>query len=633
MPAFIFQNGTRFGDYETVAFLKEGGFGNVYKAKSPRDGIVALKIIAKSSDAYEAELVGAMLQQSFGDQHSVVPKVYEIGETDRDLYIAMEYVDLPSLHDELQQKRKLTPDRAVCYVRRICEFLRLAHSFHSTDGEHYWQEIIHGDLKPAHIFISDDGIKVLDFGLASGLNSNRPDKTLRALTPPYASPQRSASGRGSKSDDLWAVGVMFFEMIAGNRPLAKFEPNQEKFKAALASGKREPVPATCPPGVARIIDRLLEHDERKRYGTAAEVLVHLDAYQRGTPEGPPPTIAKPQPRSTGRSQVETPPTTPRPARRQAAPRPITPPPPGGPPGGTSAQELPAGRSFPVRLRYSRRRMWMAFVAAVVVFFTSEAVAGLEAEQMRNGLNTLDATTVDAWRARHDRMETYTLLNVYAKWRLHPHLRGQLIAVADGIIADYRSEDPSVASNQWQQACAALAFAGTLSGVNRDIEAKQLLCAGHLDRIQAHRMARSAPDDALRLNNQAIGKFNQAANLEPRSPDPYLGLSRVYIYGLKDVERGAKAIGQAEERGRAPGWRERAQLGDGFWNRAMDEAKTLRGGLAPEARHSANERLRDAATQCIESYKAILYRGNAKRNSNQCQTWLNSANRALAVPEP
>src|SRR4029077_13241095 len=109
-------------------------------------------------------------------------------------------------------------------------------------------------------------------------------------------------------------------------------------------------------------------------------------------------------------------------------------------------------------------------------------------------------------------------------------------------------------------------------------------------------------------------------LDPQSPDPYLGLSRVYIYGLGDVDLGANAIRDAETRGHPPGWRERAQLGDGYLGRA----EKMRREAPPEpgpARGRAIEMARDDYVRCVASFNPILAKGNAKGNRDSCQRHL------------
>ncbi len=142
-----------------------------------------------------------------------------------------------------------------------------------------------------------------------------------------------------------------------------------------------------------------------------------------------------------------------------------------------------------------------------------------------------------------------------------------MAVADGVIADYRQEEPTVAEAQWRQAAEALRWASELAPNDASLAPKQRDCEGHVDRIAAQNRKRTNQADAQRLFKQAIDKFQQSARLDPQSPDPYLGLSRVYIYGLGDVDQGAGAIREAEARGHSPGWREQAQLGDGYLGRA------------------------------------------------------------------
>ena len=149
----------------------------------------------------------------------------------------------------------------------------------------------------------------------------------------------------------------------------------------------------------------------------------------------------------------------------------------------------------------------------------------------------------------------------------------------------------------------------------------------MDRIAAQNRKRTSQAEAQRLFKQAIDKFQQSARLDPQSPDPYLGLSRVYIYGLGDVDLGASAIRDAETRGHPPGWRERAQLGDGYLGRAEKTRREAPPEPGPARRH-AIEMARDDYARCVASFNPILAKGNAKGNRDSCQRHLDAANSEL-----
>src|SRR5262245_58060271 len=169
------RSGQVIGEYriESDADIGRGGFGKVYRARSLRDGAtVALKLVPSSNDeAVEAERTGAKLQQRFMRVHGMVPEVFDFGDdTQYDyFYIAMELVGAPTLSALLHHK-PIAPADAARHAIGICRFLEKAHSFETEiDGERF-PRIVHGDLKPANIFVLPDGsIRVLDFGIAKAL--------------------------------------------------------------------------------------------------------------------------------------------------------------------------------------------------------------------------------------------------------------------------------------------------------------------------------------------------------------------------------------------------------------------------------------------------------------------------------
>jgi hypothetical protein len=174
----------------------------------------------------------------------------------------------------------------------------------------------------------------------------------------------------------------------------------------------------------------------------------------------------------------------------------------------------------------------------------------------------------------------------------------------------------VAEAQWRRAAAALEWASHLMPASDGLKARQLICAGHLDRIAAQG-GRGGQAETRTLYSRAIDEFRQAASLDARLPDPYLGLSRIYIYGLNDLDSGAKAIADADARGHKPGWRDQAQLGDGYLRRADEERRTA-DGLADEARVAALKSAQADYQQCVATFEPIVDKARSRRNRDYCQ---------------
>jgi hypothetical protein len=279
-----------------------------------------------------------------------------------------------------------------------------------------------------------------------------------------------------------------------------------------------------------------------------------------------------------------------------------------------------------RAGIGRRVVWIGLLLLLIGMFTSEAVAWLAAERFRAGVAALDLRDVAAAHQQYDRLSAASPLRVATRVLVDASLGRRLVALADGVLGDFRQEEPTVAEVQWRQAASALDWASHLVRNPLELKAKSLICAGHLDRIAAQIRVRTSQSDARKLYARAIDEFTQAAALDSSSPDPYLGLSRVYIYGLKDVDGGAKAIADAEARGHKPGWRDRAQLGDGYLRRA-DAVRQRSAALPDTERLDALRGARADYLRCVAAFEPILDKGRSRHNREYCQQ------RADAIPLP
>ena len=167
--------------------------------------------------------------------------------------------------------------------------------------------------------------------------------------------------------------------------------------------------------------------------------------------------------------------------------------------------------------------------------------------------------------------------------------------------------------QWAQARNALARALELDPDNHTIQGKLRLVEAHLDRIDA--AARSAPRQ--KLLNTAVTKFDQAGELLRNSPDPYLGLARLYVYDLLDVDRAEDALHKAAEYGHAMGRRERAQLADGYKRRADRTWRDSRAYTqSPGQEKDYLKRAREDYIHAQDLYQQVGMFGDAARNETQ-----------------
>ncbi len=201
--------GTRVGDFEILGLLGEGGMGQVYLAEDTTLGRrVALKLIKRwvlQNHGADRFLEEARATASFNHPHIVT--LYAVGEHDGRPYLALEYLDGESLRARLATG-PLPVRAALRCCRAVAEAIAEAHR----------RGLVHADLKPENVVISTDGrVRVVDFGLA---RIARGAPTAASGTPAYMAPERWRGAPPTGAIDVWALGVMLHELIAGQRPIA-----------------------------------------------------------------------------------------------------------------------------------------------------------------------------------------------------------------------------------------------------------------------------------------------------------------------------------------------------------------------------------------------------------------------------
>lgn len=607
-----------------------GEFGMVYNARHRVDGRrVALKLVLSTSatdsaDKLAAERRGAELQQQFGRAHGMVPQVYEFGPHQGcHFFIAMEFVDGGSLA-QLIAKGPMPPRSAAQYAVRICEFLDKAHRFLTIEGEP-GNAIVHADLKPQHILLPGPGeIRVLDFGIAKALAKTRQVTTNIWGTLYYAAPEQLESGGVNPHVDFWSLGVMLYEMVAGHRPYSRLEGNKSRLEQAIRGNeRREPLPDACSRPLAAIINKLLAYQPERRYSTASAIRADLEAFLAdaepvaaaefevpatlavGRPEPPVPTPRLPD---------GVPPTEPLPVSYQPSTLPTAPAP--APSSGLRTAKRPL----------LRRVVWLGALLSMVGLLTTEGVACVAAERFRHTVESIEGRSVAERKGEYDRIRGWSVLDVGLRWRVNDRLRQRLTGIGEAVLADYRREEPTVGPAEWRQAADALRWALELSPGDATLHAKQVDCEGHVTRLAAQGQPRGS-QVRRQLFLTAIGKFRQAAALDPSSFDPYLGISRTQVYGFDDVDAAAVAIGEAEKRGYQSSRRERAQLGDGYLRRG-ERSRRLARTLSGEQRVRELENANSAYARCIELFDPIIGFGNAAHHLEFCKRRLDLVADAL-----
>lgn len=621
------------GDYaaEDEKPFDQGSFGTVWRARRISDGQrVALKLVLLT-DADDggkkiaAERHGAMLQQKFEHAHGMVPKVYDYGQDGKDFFIAMELVEGGALAD-LVKKGPLPPEQAARHAAAICEFLDKAHRFATTvEGETY-ERVVHADLKPGHVLISNGGeMKVLDFGIAKALAKATLVTTNEWGTYEYASPERLEFGRVNEHVDFWSLGVMLYEMVCGHRPYPQLERNRSQLEQAIrTNAPRAPLPASCPADLAAIINKLLAYQVERRYPTAAAINADLALFLNGsTPQAAAEYATLPtlpiRPATSARvPQVEpiaVPPTDPLPAPART-------------PAATLEAPPRARWSVPGLRRVSRKLIWTAALLLFVSVIATEGIAWVAAERFRASLDTLDAQALADKRIAYDSIRGWSLLDIGLRSRVNRALKRRLVSIADSVIADYRREEPTLGAAEWRQGLEALRWASALAPLDTSVRMKLLTCDAHLTRFAARGQL---PAAARQTYRKAVEKFRAAAQMDPQSYDPYLGISRIQVYGLGEVDEAAASINEAEKRGYVPGRRERAQLGDGYLRRA-NARRNLAHTLSGDQRRRELENARADYARCIETFDPIVGFGRAAANLEICKRQLDRVTLELEPEE-
>lgn len=271
--------------YEVLDSIGDGGMGMVYRVRDRETSeILALKLLRPeiARDPAMMERFKNEIRLAHRITHKNVCRIYDFNRVDELAYFTMEYVDGESLRAYLKRAGKLTPERTIDLARQITAGL----------GEAHAQGVIHRDLKPENVMLGRDGlVKLLDFGIARAVGSDTATARTIMGTPEYMAPEQSQGKAVDQRVDLYALGLILYECLAGRRAFSGATP----VEVALKQLKERPVPPrkflpATPPYLETIVMRCLEKEPTQRYASATEIQRAL--VQPGATSQPAPRLRK-----------------------------------------------------------------------------------------------------------------------------------------------------------------------------------------------------------------------------------------------------------------------------------------------------------------------------------------------------
>ena len=294
--------GAVYGDYQIKSRIGIGGMGEVYlgwDARLKRD--VAIKALpdAFAQDDYrvsrfqrEAEVLASL-------NHPHIAAIYDLAKFERTQLLVMELVDGGTLEERIAQG-PIPVEEALTLARQIADGLEAAHE----------KSVIHRDLKPANIKITRaGGVKILDFGLAKVHDEKPVDLSsaptmmstpgLIVGTAAYMSPEQARGVGVDRRTDIFAFGLVLFEMLSGTRAFAGDTASDLLAAILKTDPKWSALPADLDPRVLDLLKRCLEKDPRRRWRDIGDIAIEIERIQNAPPQPAQATLAVPAARSRG----------------------------------------------------------------------------------------------------------------------------------------------------------------------------------------------------------------------------------------------------------------------------------------------------------------------------------------------
>jgi len=261
---------SRIGRYEVEGLAGEGATARVYRARDTQIGrAVAIKVLKQQAGIdqndlgrfqREAQLAGTL-------SHPNIVTIYDVGRFEDAPYITMEFLDENSLEDLIASNTKLPVKRVISIAIQLARALDYAHR----------RGVIHRDVKPANILLIDEAVKLTDFGIAHLNSATDPQCTESRLlfgTPRYMSPEQVAGKPIDGRSDLFSLGAVLYELLTGRKA---FE-SEKVASLMLKILQHNPIPmgSDVPPGMQRIVRKLLSKRPEQRFATGAQLAEALE---------------------------------------------------------------------------------------------------------------------------------------------------------------------------------------------------------------------------------------------------------------------------------------------------------------------------------------------------------------------
>ena len=267
------------GRYRILELVGVGGMGMVYRAEDEQLGLtVAVKVLRTdlAQDDQRLERFKQELILARQVSHPNVVRIHDLGRDGDLVFLTMDFVAGRSLAEILAEQGHLDPERALGFARQIAAALAAAHE----------AGVVHRDLKPANVLVDDSGrAAISDFGVArslAGPGPTRPGAVVGTLD--YLSPEQARGDEVDGRADLYALGILFYEMLTGELPFAGGSAAEILAQRLTgATPHRRPTRVQVPRQLEPVIRRLLQRDPERRYQSARDVLTGLDRVEGARP--------------------------------------------------------------------------------------------------------------------------------------------------------------------------------------------------------------------------------------------------------------------------------------------------------------------------------------------------------------